>query len=391
MFGILFWMSVVILLYVYLGYPLLIAVLAQGRKKQVFRSDFQPFVTLLFAAHNEEKVIVKKLANTLALKYPRERLQVIVADDGSTDGTAEIVRSYRDQGIDLVSFDERRGKLAALKDTVKDVHGEIILFSDADNLYSPDAVAETVKYFSDPTIGAVSGGRNVIGETSLGKAEGFYWRYEEFIKRQESRLDSCVGVAGDLFAIRKKLYVPPPEGTINDDFYMALCILKQGYRVVYAPEARSYHPVAGSEQGEAERRTRMTAGRFQSIFSAGTVLPFQRPIVLWQIISHKYMRLLLPFAMISALLANILAIFSHGGVNGPAWLILADPYNWIFLVLQGLFYMVAAMGMKFKLSGLLGKVLYIPTFLLNSNMAALRGFYRYLTSRQSVIWKKATR
>ena len=136
MFGILFWMSVVILLYVYLGYPLLIAVLAQGRKKQVFRSDFQPFVTLLFAAHNEEKVIVKKLANTLALKYPRERLQVIVADDGSTDGTAEIVRSYRDQGIDLVSFDERRGKLAALKDTVKDVHGEIILFSDADNLFN---------------------------------------------------------------------------------------------------------------------------------------------------------------------------------------------------------------------------------------------------------------
>ena len=391
MFGIIFWLSVAAVVYVYVGYPILITLLARLRKPLSLSSNYHPTVTLIFAANNEQKVIAKKLENTLELDYPREKLQILVADDGSTDQTAEIVKSFQAQGVELVSFQQRRGKLAALINAIENVRGDIILFSDADNFYPPDALQATVKYFQNQSIGAVSGGRNVIGESSLGNAEGLYWQYEEFIKRQESRFGSCAGVAGDLLAIRRPLFTPPPLGIINDDFYMALGVLKQGYRVVYAPDARSYHPVAGTEQGEIERRSRMVAGRYQVIFSAWHMLPWKNPAAVWQIVSHKYLRPLVPFAMIAAFLSNVFALFGVWLVDGPAWLLLAAPFDTIFLVLQVLFYSVAFVGMRIKSRGLLGKILYLPTFLVNSNLAALGGFYRYISSKQTVVWKKVAR
>lgn len=390
-FGILFWIGVLVVFYVYLGYPLLVAVLARLRKPRRCPEADLPGVTLIFAAHNEEKVITQKLENSLILDYPRERLQILVVDDGSTDQTAEITRAYQDRGIELIHFDERRGKLSALKDALNGARGEIILFSDADNLYPPDALREAVRCFADPSVGAVSGGRNVIGKSALGGAESLYWKYEEFIKRQESRLGSCVGVAGDLLAIRKALFVAPPNGIINDDFYMALGILKQGYRVAFAPRARSYHPVAPSEQGEIERRTRMVAGRYQAIFFAWRMLPFKHPVVVWQVISHKYLRPLVPFAMILAFLANLLALLPLEKGGGPAWLALASPFNWIAFILQMVFYLMAWVGMRVKRRGWLGKLLYLPTFLVNSNLAAILGLYRFLSAKQSVVWKKAAR
>lgn len=390
-FGILFWVSVGLVVYVYLGYPLLVALLARLRKPRSYSLTGRPAVTLIFAAHNEEKVIDQKLKNSLGLDYPREYLQILVADDGSTDRTAQIVQSYAHQGIELVRFDKRRGKLAALKDALQKASGEIILFSDADNLYPPDSLAEAVKFFADPTVGAVSGGRNVIGESSLGGAESLYWKYEEFIKRNESRLSSCVGVAGDLLAIRKSLFAAPPSGIINDDFFMALGILKQGYRVVYAPRARSFHPVANSEQQEVERRARMVAGRYQAIFYGWKMLPFNSPVTLWQIISHKYLRPLVPLAMIIAFLANGFALMGWSKGSVPAWLALNHPYNWIAMILQLCFYLAAGFGTRYKLHGWLGKILYLPTFLVNSNLAALLGLYRFLTSKQTVVWNKVAR
>jgi poly-beta-1,6-N-acetyl-D-glucosamine synthase len=391
MFGIVFWLGVAAIVYVYLGYPVLIALLARLRKPLSFSPNYYPTVTLIFAANNEQKVIAQKLENTIALDYPREKLQILVVNDGSVDQTADIVASFQDKDVELVSFKQRRGKLAALNDAVGNARGEIILFSDADNFYPKDALIEAVKYFQNPSVGAVSGGRNVIGESSLGNAEGLYWKYEEFIKRQESRFGSCAGVAGDLLAIRLSLFVPPPLGIINDDFYMALGVLKQGYRVLYAPEARSYHPVAGTEQGEIERRSRMVAGRYQVIFSAWHMLPWKNPVALWQIVSHKYLRPLIPFAMIAVFFSNVLAMFGPRTLDGPSWLVLAPPFDRIFLVLQVLFYGAAFVGTRVKSRGLLGKLMYLPTFLVNSNLAALGGFYRYMSSKQTVVWKKVAR
>lgn len=370
---------------------MLIAVLARLRKPLHFAPDYYPKVTLLFAANNEEKVIARKLENSLALDYPPDKLQILVADDGSEDRTAEIAGSFPAQRIELVRFKERRGKLAVLNDSIEKATGEIVLFSDADNFYPPEALKETVKYFQHPSIGAVSGGRNVIGKSSLGSAEGLYWKYEEFIKRQETRFGSCVGVAGDLLAVRRSLFMPPPVGTINDDFYMALSVLKQGYRVVHAPEARSYHPVAGTEQEEIERRARMVAGRYQAIFSAWHMLPLGDPVALWQIVSHKYLRPLVPFFMIAMFISSVVSLAGILPVAGPDWLVLAPPYERIFLGLQVLFYGIALVGMRVKSSGLFARLMYLPTFLVNSNWAALRGFYRYITSKQTVVWKKVAR
>ena len=392
MLGIIFWISVLLILYVYIGYPVLIFFLSKLRKSHLPVIGYQPTVTLIFAAHNEEQVIEKKIGNCLSLDYPREKLQILIADDGSTDQTVPIVKSNLSEQIKLLSHPTRRGKLATLNDAVKELSGEIILFSDADNFYPPNALTETVKYFSDPSVGAVSGGRNVIGdETALGSAEGIYWKYEEFIKRHESRFNSCVGVAGDLLAVRRDLYTPPPPNIINDDFYIALSVIKQGYRVAYAPEARSYHPVAASEEGEIERRARMVAGRYQAIALSWNMLPFSRPEVVWQVVSHKYLRPFIPFAMITALLVNVFALFENQAGANAAVLHLYNPYNWLFFWAQILFYSLAFLGMTYKFGGFFGKVLYLPTFLVNSNLAALRGFYRFITSKQTVTWKKAAR
>lgn len=389
--GIVFWVSVGLILYVYAGYPILIALLAQLRKPPEFESVDQPSMTLIFAAYNEEILIAQKIENCLGLNYPSEKLQILVANDGSTDRTAEIVLLYQGRGVELVNFHQRRGKLSAIKDTLEHACGELILFSDADNLYAPDTLLEVVKYFSDPRVGAVSGGRNVIGMTSLGVAESLYWKYEEFIKLQESRIGSCVGVAGDLLAIRKRLFISPPNGIINDDFYMALSIVKQGYRVVYAPNARSFHPVAKSEQEEVERRARMVAGRYQALFSAWKLLPFENPIALWQVISHKYLRPLVPFAMILAFVATIFSLTVIENGRSFNWLVLSYPINWILLILQLGFYFTAVFGMKYKVGGWIGKAVYLPTFLVNSNLAALLGLYRFISSKQSVVWNKVTR
>jgi cellulose synthase/poly-beta-1,6-N-acetylglucosamine synthase-like glycosyltransferase len=392
MFGLIFWASAVFIFYVYIGYPLAIALLGRLSKPSFYSSNFHPSVTLLFAAHNEEKVLAEKLENCLALEYPRELLQILIVDDGSTDQTVEIAKSYTNQGVELISSLTRRGKLSAQTDALPYVRGEIVLFSDADNFYPSNVLQMVAKYFSIAEIGCVSGGRNVIGgETLLGGSESLYWKYEEFIKLQESRIGNCVGVAGDLLAVRRSLYVPPPLGIINDDFYTGLSVIKQGYRVVYAPDARSYHPVAGTELGEIERRARMVAGRYQAIFSAWKMLPWQNPIAVWQIFSHKYFRPLIPFAMIIALISNFLALFSDGSFNKPSWLMLSSPYQWILLVLQLLFYLSAWIGSRYKFRGAIGKLMYMATFLVNSNAAALRGFYRYITSKQTVMWKKAAR
>lgn len=391
MLGIVFWLCVILVMYVYAGYPVIVFILSRIFGQQVVTGQKLPYVTLLFSALNEEKVIAKKLDNSLGLDYPRDLLQILVVSDGSTDQTSTIVRQYLDKGVDFNDLPQRRGKLSALKNTLPLVKGEIILFSDADNFYPANALRETVKYFDSTSVGAVSGGRNVIGNDALGNAEGLYWKYEEFIKRHESRLGSCVGVAGDLLAIRKNLYIPPPENVINDDFYNVLSILKQGYRVIYAPEARSFHPVAGSEQQEMERRARMVAGRYQAIFSFWKNLPWNSPVAVWQIVSHKYSRPLVPIFMIGALVASLLSLFTQQDGSSLGWLLLQTPYNWIFFVAQLIFYLFAWIGLKRKFPGLIGKLLYVPVFLVNSNLAALQGLYRFLTSRQTVLWKKAER
>lgn len=392
MAGILFWICVFLIVYVYAGYPFLVFLFSSLFRKNRNYSFTAPTVTMLIAAYNEEKVIGAKLENCLALDYPREKLQILVAADGFEDRTADVVRSFEDRGVELSFSPERKGKVAAINRAMQEARHEIIIFSDANNHYPMDAIRELVTPFSDLSVGAVSGSK-VVGlrddNIELGQAEGIYWKYESFIKQRESLLGCCIGVAGEQLAIRKDLFVAPPERIINDDFYIALQVIKQGYNVVYNPKARSYEAVSASQQDELIRRSRIVAGRYQVMGLSLPLLPFRRPVVVWQVISHKYLRPLVPFLMIFALVFNVVALFSKN--TGNSWVTLQPPVGYYFLSLQLLFYLLAVVGRNLKSKGVFGKVLYLPTYLIASNYAALLGLFRYLTGKQTALWKKVAR
>jgi biofilm PGA synthesis N-glycosyltransferase PgaC len=391
--ALLFWVSLGGILYTYFGYPVLIFLLAKIIQKTETYQTYKPSVTLLIAAYNEESVIEDKIKNSLTIEYPKDLLQILVVTDGSRDRTPEIAKRYINYGIEILHEPERRGKMAAINRALPNARGEIIVFSDANNYYQPDTILKLIQPFGDPSVGGVTGAKVIDqGDGSLGASEGLYWKYESFIKKQESRADSCTSAAGEVLAIRKNLYSSPPDQVINDDFYIAMQIVRNGYRLVYVPDAKSIERVSPSAQDEVARRTRINAGRFQAIVMSKQILPFNRPLLIWQILSHKFLRPIVPFFMIGAALFNLMAVLFPPATKG-VW-ILSKPYSLVFLGLQFLFYMLAWIGMKAGNRGEQSKLVrlfYIPTFLINSNYAALLGFFRFLRGSQSHMWERIQR
>lgn len=387
----LFWFFVGTILYAYIGYPLVLTLLARSRPAKRLYRPIDPSVTLLITAYNEEAVIGSKLENSLALGYPRDKLQILVAADGSNDSTPDIVRTYASQEVELSYSLPRRGKMAAINRAMSQVRGEIVVFSDANNSFTPNVIQELVAPFADPTVGAVSGAKLIVrGDGALGESEGLYWKYESFIKEQETRLGCCTGVAGEILAIRRDLFESPPDNIINDDFYMAMRLVQRGYRIVYTPKARSSEHISLSAQDEITRRARIVAGRYQALGLAHKLLPLNRPLVVWQIVSHKFLRPLVPLAMIGALLTNLVAVLKPAR-RQRSRVHLSPPVGTIFLGLQLIFYSLAWLGNRLEAKEGLGKLLYLPTFLVNSNWAALIGLHRFLTRRQTTLWQRARR
>lgn len=391
-FGVIFWLCVFLIGYVYVGYPLIIAFLARLKRRKPEYPLITPQVSMLIAAYNEERVIGEKIENTLALEYPADCLQIVVAVDGSDDRTVEIVQSFVDRGVELSYHSLRNGKAAAINRAIPLLKHEIIVFSDANNLYAKDAMLELVKPFSDPKVGAVTGSKLILDDPDAhAKADSLYWRYESAIKQNESRLGSCTGVAGEILAIRKALYQPPPREVINDDFFIGMNVLRQGYRLVYAAESHSFERSSLTERDEAIRRSRIVAGRYQAMLMADQLLPWQNPLLVWQIVSHKFMRPLVPLMMIIAFLVTVAACIWQLPAMQFGWLYLAQPYNVIFLLAELLICALAYFGNSLKHMGIIGKILYIPTFLVNSNLAAILGLYSFFTGKQTSLWRRARR
>jgi cellulose synthase/poly-beta-1,6-N-acetylglucosamine synthase-like glycosyltransferase len=392
MIGILFWLCMAGIFYVYAGYPLILTLFASFRPRPGAYDPYLPTVTLLITAYNEQEVIAAKLENSLALDYPSDRLQILVAVDGCDDRTVEIVSSFALRRVELSYDPARRGKMAAINRAMPLVRNEILVFSDANNFYEPSTLRELVKPFSDPMVGAVAGSKRIVQEESaLGEVDSLYWRYESFIKKQETRLGSCTGVSGEVFAIRQDLFESPPDSVINDDFFLALNLIRKGFRLIYAPEACSRETGSLDERDEIVRRTRIIAGRYQAMGMSIWNLPYRRPLIVWQIFSHKFLRPLVPFAMIGAFLASFISIIWVHPLGSYPLLYLSPPYHWLIFILQLLFYFLAWLGRRITIKGYLGKLLYLPTFLVNSNYAALLGLLDYLTGKSTTIWKKAAR
>lgn len=377
-----FWFLAAAVGYTYAGYPAILALLAHRRSDPVYpKFDVLPRVTLIIAAYNEEAVIADKLRNSLGLDYPSDLLEIIVAADGSNDGTADQVRAFEANGVHLLAQPERRGKAAALNRAAEIATGDLLVFSDANNAYGANAIRELVAPFGDPTVGGVVGAKRILsGDEEHGEYEGLYWRYEAFIQRMETRLGSCTAAVGEIMAVRRSAFEALPDGIICDDFYQIMRLLRKRYRVVYEPLARSTERGSQTSGEEMERRARIVAGRFQAMSMSHHLLPLHSPRLLWQIGSHKFMRPLVPIAMIGMAASNLVLALS----GRPRWIGM--------LLLQVGFYATGWLGPALRLGGVPGKMVQMSAFLINSNLAALLGLRRLLGSRgRAHLWSRVQR
>ncbi|MDH7486891.1 MAG: glycosyltransferase family 2 protein [Anaerolineae bacterium] len=366
-----FWLAVAVIAYTFLGYPLLIGLLARIRPHPVRQAEITPPLTLLIPAYNEAAVIARKLENSLGLDYPAHLLEVVVVADGSSDETVDIVSSYAPRGVCLYHQPERRGKAAAINRVMPLLSGEIVVFTDANTLIERQALRRLVRNFADPTVGGVNGEKRV-----LNGGEGLYWRYESFLKRCDSAVTSVMGAAGEFFAIRRELFQPPEEDSIIEDFVTSLRLVAAGWRVVYEAEAVAREEASPSLAGDWRRRTRIAAGGFQAIGRLRCLLSPAHGLVAWQYVSHRVLR----WAVTPFLLAVVYALNPF---------LLGLPFYRLLFGAQTAFYASALLGYILTRLGRRGGPLQAAFYFCFANAAAWAGFWRYITGRQPVTWEKA--
>lgn len=395
-----FWASAALILYGYAGYPLLIYVLgrrhvrragpfgpawtsrvpkdpAYGNETTVgLKPDTTyPTVSVLVPAYNEERAIAAKIENCLALDYPRDRLEILVASDGSTDATPRLIGEASDgRLIRGVTFTTRRGKTAVLNDLAGAAAGEILVFSDAASLLDPGSLRALVRPFADPRIGCVSGVYRVIRPAGPSDAsqESAYWRYETFVRLAESRLGTMLGAHGSLYGIRRELFEPLDPRIINDDFVIPMTVLLKGFRSVY--EATAVAREDGREMAGFSRRVRIMTGNYQQfavLLRRGGWT--KRPWLLFQLLSHKGLRLVSPFLFISAYVGNAL--------------LLSSPWYRVAFAAQTAFFLAAMLGASPRLRRVGGAPIAGPHYLCMANMAALVGLHRTVWQGGHVAWK----
>jgi len=373
----LFWISVVLIGYSHVGYPALIRAWAAGRPRREEGDEPEPKTSILVVAHNEAAQIEGRIANLLALDYPKDRLEIVVGSDGSTDDTAARAWSHEGAGVRVFAFHRRRGKTAVLNDLVPRCRGEIVVLADARQRFDVGALRALVRRFADRRVGAASGELILTGDpvtTPVGKGVGLYWRFEKAIRLCESRVDSTVGATGAIYAIRRDLFDPIPEDTILDDVVIPMRIVRLGYRVVFAPEARAYDRPAKAPREEFVRKVRTIAGNFQMFARERWLLdPFRNRLWL-QTVSHKALRLLGPLLLCTALITNLFLL-------GHLF------YDWTLLA-QIVFYASALLG---TLDGVARRVPVVagPYTICLLNWATVVAFLHFLTGRQRVTWERA--
>lgn len=370
----LFYLSIAVLLYVYLLYPVVISLVSARVDRGVLRSAIEPQVCLFITANDEASVIAAKLRNALALEYPAQKVDIVVASDGSVDGTNEIVRGFAGDGVRLLAFPERRGKIAAINDGIGSVTAEIVVFSDANTMLEPAALQALVRNFADESIGAVSGDVMLEGErAALGSSEDLYYRYERWLQTCESRMGTMVGVDGALYAIRRDLFVAPPTDTILDDMAIPMAVARAGRRVVFEPEARGHERGCETATEEFARKARVVAGAVQFLRRPESAVPRRNRQLVVTMVSHKALRWLSPaFAFLALATSAILAMFS-------AW-----------------FFAIAAAQVLFVLAGLAGcwprlrrvSPISVAHYFWLVQVAAAVGFVRGLLGQQPVVWRR---
>ena len=381
MLKLLFWVSLGLVSYVYLGYPVIVHLLS--RLREAARESGQgpaelPRVTVLIPAHNEERWIARKIENTLALDYPSGQLQLLVASDGCTDKTVEIAGRYAERGVEVNHRPQRSGKTATLNRVVPTARGGIILLTDCNALLAQETVRLLVRHFQDPSVGCVTGERVCLPtESSASEGEGLYWRYEAWIKTSESKLGSCLGSNGQVMAVRKALF--PHIPAIGDDFYVPMKILiSTGAQVRFEPRAKALIPAAANLSLELERKIRSHVSLFRDLPYLKEGLNPARSRIWWRFLSHHVLRLFVPFALLMALFSS-------------SFLWRAAPVYRVMTVGQGLFFTAAATGYVLALWGLRLRLIYLPFYFAFANLAVLLAWVRWARGEHEYAWQRTER
>ena len=387
-----FWASVAEILYTYLGYPIVLIAFAciqqiqhdiryaigrAERRKRTDRRDLRS-VSLVFAAHNEAAVIGDKMRNCAALDYPPELLDIYVGCDNCDDGTPDLARESGIPKLHVVDYSVRQGKPGVLNKLVPTVTGEIVVLSDANTMLDPEAVLELAKHFRDPRVGCVCGELRFIEQSGAVKSEGVYWRYEQILKFYESRLNMMVGANGGVYAIRRELFSPLPQFAIIDDFLISMHIRRQGYRVVYAPDAVAYEETASNARQEFERRIRIGAGAFHALRYTHRMLLPSAGLVAFSYWSHKVLRWLAPFTLVASFIC--------------ALVLATQPFYLIYAMASLALALAAAFSYWQELRGGHARNIFaIPYYFLAMNLALMLGFFRFISGSQGTAWRRTAR
>ncbi len=373
---IIFWASAAALLYAHAGYPLLVALVSRLRPREVRRAEVAPPVTVIITAYNEERDLAAKLDNTLALEYPPDKLEIIVASDCSSDRTDEIARSFAPRGVRLHRQPERLGKTAAQNAAVELAGGEVLLFSDATTLYDSNVLRAMLPNFADPSVGCVAGRLVYVdpSESGVGRGARSYWGYETFIKRHESRACSLIGVSGCLYAVRRSAYVPLYHEACSD-FLIATKMVEQGLRAVYEPAAFCTEETNRRTDKELRMRVRVITQTFTDLWRHRAMMnPARTGFYAVQLLSHKVLRYLVPLFL--------LALFAASAALAPRSLFYAAA-----LAAQVIFYAAALAGWVLERAGVRVRALALPHYFVLANLASLLAFYKFLTGERYARWE----
>ncbi|MEM6641608.1 MAG: glycosyltransferase family 2 protein [Bacteroidota bacterium] len=379
-----FWTMIFIVFYTFIGYGILLYLLVKIRGSSISRKVYEehslPHLTHLIAAYNEEDFIEEKISNSLALDYPSEKYDLWVVTDGSTDLTPEIVKKY--PRVRLFHKDERMGKIHAVNRVMQDVTTPIVVYSDANTTLNPAALKNMVRHYNDSEVGCVAGEKRVrqSGKDSSTASEGFYWKYESFLKKYDYQLYSVVGAAGELFSIRTQLFEEVDKETLIEDFYLSLKIASKGFKTAYEPEAYAEENSSESIREESKRKVRIAAGGFQAMWKLRRLLNiFKYGWLSFQYISHRVLRwAVTPFLLPIILLLNY-------------WLAIDSLFYRFIFIVQTLFYIAAVAGFLLQRIEIKVKALFIPFYFTFMNVSVYRGLIRYLKGSQSVLWERAAR
>jgi cellulose synthase/poly-beta-1,6-N-acetylglucosamine synthase-like glycosyltransferase len=366
-----FWASFCFVVYAYAGYPVVLLFLRIFIHRPVRKDRIEPYVTLVIPVYNESGVIAAKIRNSASLDYPVNKLEVLIASDGSSDDTVETAQRLSDgTRIRVLAFSQNRGKISVLNDAVQEARGEIIVFSDASAILDSGSIRQLVANFADPEVGAVSGIYRVrhASEARLGIQEEIYWKYETFLKIQESSLASILGGHGQILGVRKDLYPYPPAGTINDDYVIPVRILASGKRVVYEPLAVAFEEA--KEMVGFQRRVRIMAGNMQQLREIKGLSWPPQTLPLFFFLSHKVLRSVVPFFLMSLAVSNSF--------------LLQGRFYQLTGCFQLIFYGLALVGSQWQLKP---RALRLPYYFCFVNIAYLWSVCQSVQGRRKVRWK----